>query len=189
GAGGREEAEIGPQVERPQGGGRERERGGPVAELLAAGQVLEELLRALDVGAERLPPDLVGEAVGVAVRRDLVAGGGDHAGERRMPLGVPGEHEEGRLDPRLREHAEDALGVADDPALVPAPGGELDDLLEVGDLEPVLHVDRESVNHVVPRIDGMPCSWGRATVSHRLKSRPATSWTQASSAASVPTPR
>ena len=99
------EPEIEQHVDRPERAGRDRERGRPVAEDLAAGQVLEELLRPLDVGAERLAPDVVGEPVGVAMRRDLMAGGRDHAGERGMPLGVPGENEEGRLHPRLGEHA------------------------------------------------------------------------------------
>ena len=79
--------------------------------------------------------------------RDLVAGLGDAADQRRMALGDPAQREEGRLDAGLVEQRQDVIGVALDPARQRLPRVAGDHLFEGADLEPILDIDGEGVAH------------------------------------------
>src|SRR3546814_7609398 len=59
----------------------------------------------------------------------------------------PAEREEGRLDPRLAEQREHRIGIAFDALRQPIPIGFRDHRFERADLEPVLDIDRQTVEH------------------------------------------
>src|SRR5687768_6284497 len=102
---------------------------------------------AAEVGAEALLAEVEDPLMVPAVAGDLMAGHGRPADQGRMALGDPAQSEEGRLDPGLGEQVEHRFGVAPDALLQPVPLVAADHFLEGADLEPVLDVDGEGVQH------------------------------------------
>jgi hypothetical protein len=138
-------ARLGELIDRPAHAGADGEVRRAIAAHRGAEDVLEQVARALDVGAE-LPPQLVGQVVvEVAVAGDLVPGGGDAPHERRVALGDLAEDEERRPRPGGGEVLQQRVGVALD-----AVGRRIGDQPTI--VEPVLDVDR----HGVPRRDHAP---------------------------------
>ena len=67
-----------------------------------------------------------------------------------MTLCDPAQSEEGRLDSRFVEQGQNGVGIGLDPAGQIIPGVAGDAGLEGADLEPVLDVHRQGVQHVCP---------------------------------------
>src|SRR5262249_61649427 len=82
---------------------RDRETRRAIAPDWLAGQILEMVLRTQDVVTKRARTQRVHQLVPVAVRRHLVARGGDFANEVGASSPPPSKHEEGAAGPATRE--------------------------------------------------------------------------------------
>src|SRR5437773_4020874 len=94
-----DESKVFENGDRPIG---DRECGRPVPDDLGAGQLFQEILRSLDVGAELIVREGSEQLVAVAVRRYLMTFGGDSPDQRWAPLGDPAKDEARGADPNVR---------------------------------------------------------------------------------------
>ncbi len=106
------QTEVEEDVRCPERFGREGERRRTVSEHGRSRDVLEGLLRALDVGAELVGRLLVDDPMRVAVRCDLVSVVDDPPDEVGVALGIPRQDEERSGDADLVAQCEDAIGIA-----------------------------------------------------------------------------
>src|SRR5262245_25290427 len=124
------------------------ERRRAVSDDRATRNVLEHRARPDDVVAKLAQGELHRHDVAVAVTGDLVAARGDLADERRLALGDPAEHEEGRANLVLGEQPQHAARGARHPPRDRLPAVGRKQRPEVLDLEPVLDVEgQEARNH------------------------------------------
>ena len=86
-----------------------------------------------------------------AVAGDLVPRLGDAADQRGMALGHPAQREEGRLDPASSNRASTASVLRSTRRGRPSQSSRSITRLEGADLEPVLDIDRQGVQHVALR--------------------------------------
>jgi hypothetical protein len=84
------------------------------------------------------------------VAGDLVPGIDDAADEGGIVFRDPAQGEEGALHPCPLEQGEHGIGVALDAVGQAVPRIARDHLLKGADLEPVLDVDREGIEHGIP---------------------------------------
>src|SRR5690606_28614172 len=117
-----------------------------------ARSVLDSLARLRDILCKVRPSHREDAAVVPAVTGDLVPPRGDLAQQGTMPPRHPSQRKEGRAGFQLVEQVEDFADVAIDPVGEAVPVAALDDILEGADLEPVLDVDRQSVDDWAARM-------------------------------------
>ena len=144
---------------------RDRERRRPEAADRPAGRRSQDFERPEQVRAELVRPHERQQAVGVAVRRDLVTPALDLPDQIGKPLRHPAEHEKRGLDAVRPEDVEQAQGRALDSGLARVPRLVGNPLTQVVDAEPVLHVHRHHVLHARPVLQAkrhMPLTAGHA---------------------------
>ena len=79
----------------------------------------------------------------------------DPADQRGRALRHPAKGEEGGGDAGIGKQRQYHVGVALDPRFEARPIAPVDHRLEGADLEPLLHIDRQAVQHRIrPRTDG-----------------------------------
>lgn len=139
---------LGQDRERPRRARPERERRRAVAGDGHAAGILQHLLGAGDVGAERLGRQRIDALVAEPVARELMAGRDDAAHEGSVPLGDPAEREEGADDAGARAQLQQPLGVGFHPSRQLVPGAAGDHIGERLDVEKILHVHGQRIDRV-----------------------------------------
>src|SRR5665809_67470 len=142
------EALLGQNIEGPQRILDHRVRGCPVPKNRFSDQILDESFGVPNVLSEVKRRHHGDGAMVIPVNPNLVPSFMHLYHERRVALGHPAEHEEGRLDIEFSQHREKTPRVGYDPLFHRTPISGIDDLAECLDVEIVLHVDAEHAYYI-----------------------------------------